>query len=371
MSISNFKSDFKSNAGVAELRKEEDGGNYVLRLLESIGLSENESKVYKYLVENGSAVSRDLLTQLNLRQPQLYDIMASLERKQFINVQNSRPKVYLPVNTEVILENRTRDTEKIKKELMSWVSNSSRSMTSLPAMWLSRNWNSFVSNTSEIIRSARQTLFLETPVDITDNFSKALESKMDEGIRSGLLIFGTGMQDYRSKFLKRDSRLFSEIRIAGIGQFFSAISDMNSSSFMPRRVALSGEDERYGYILRDGNMSWFLLHNFFQEWFTAETVFSRPIELPAVYTIQRIAVSDMLRLMKEGLKNLYVRVTGKERKTGEDITVEGRVTDIDMDHDIVDFRIRSGTRDFTVGGYDSIAEDIEAETIELLRASGA
>jgi sugar-specific transcriptional regulator TrmB len=352
-----------------QLRKEDDGNGHVLRLLENIGLSENESKVYKYLVENGSAVSRDLLKELNLRQPQLYDIMASLERKQFINVQNSRPKVYLPVNTEVILENRTKDNETIKKELMNWVSSSSRSMTNVPAMWLSRNWNSFVNNTSEIIRSARKTLFLETPVEITDNFFKALESRLDEGIRSGLLIFGISADEYKNKFLKRDSRFFSEIRIAGIGQFFSAISDMDSSSFMPRRVALSREDERYGYILKDGNMSWFLLHNFFQEWFTSETVFSRPIKLPAVYSIQRIAVSDMIRLMNEGLKNLSVRVSGKERKTGEHINIEGKLSDIDMDHDFVNFRLRCRNRDYTVGGYDSIAEDIEAETIEILGAS--
>jgi len=341
----------------------------VLKLLEGIGLSENESIVYKFLVESGGATTRDLLQKLNLRQPQLYDITSSLERKRFINIQQSRPKYYLPVNTEIILENRAKDIEQSRKELLEWAANSSSSSRRAPAMWISMNWKSFEGNTSEIIGSAEDSLYMETIPSILENFRTALGKAARKGVRMGLLVFGTGRKEYEENLLERDSRIFSEIRMTVPGQFFSTIADMSNSSFMPRKIAFENENRRYGYIFKDRDMSWFFLHNFFEEWFSAKTLYAAPLKIPAVYSIQRIAVNDVQRLMSEGSTRIQVRVTGVDRRSGRRVLLEGRITEISLTQGIVNFSIRTDSRTYTIGGYDSIVEDIESDRIEILRAT--
>ncbi|WP_075056618.1 TrmB family transcriptional regulator [Thermogymnomonas acidicola] len=65
----------------------------VRSILIDLGLTENEADVYLSLIEHGSMSAGDMLRNLNLRQPQLYDITSSLERKGFINaVEGGRPK---------------------------------------------------------------------------------------------------------------------------------------------------------------------------------------------------------------------------------------------------------------------------------------
>ncbi len=338
----------------------------ILRLLQDSGLTENEAAVYKFLVENGGATTKDLLRKLKFRQPQIYDITAVLERKHFLNVLESRPKRYLPANMEVILDQRLKDLKDNRETLLKWSASSTGVETNQPAMWLSRNWESFINNAAEIVRKARDTLCIES----TPPIIRQLQSELGEGRRkradSVLLVYGMSRNKYMSDYLKSDKKIFDEIRYLNLGQFFAVIGDAGGAAFMPRTISFKNAAERYGYVFRDSDVAWFLTHNFFNGWFKSERLYARPLELPKRHTMQRLAVSDMIQLRREDRsKRLNVTVEGTSRKDGEKINVTGTVTDIIAAEDIVNFTVVSDGREYVVGGYDAIVEDVEADWIEV------
>ncbi len=344
-------------------RLRNDNGS-MLKLLKSIGLSENESIVYKFLVEEGGATAKDLLRKLNLRQPQLYDITSGLERKNFINIQDSRPKLYIPNDAELILENISRELEANRDELISWAHSRVGSRKNAPTMWFSRQWGSFVINSRSVIARAKDTVCIESMPDMLPEFYGVLSRRVREGLKAVLLVFGVEKRRYVDEFLERDSELFTEIRYAELGQFFSIIGDVSGTTFMPRKIALMAPERRYGYVFNDVDMSWFFTHNFFSAWYASETLFQGKLTLPATYSLQRLAVNDLLKMATK--KNrISATVSGRRRIGGSPISIKGRVTDVKATADIVNFTIASDGHEFVVGGYNSMVEDIEAETITL------
>ena len=359
-----YKSKIKHAPLIRPVSNLRDENSPMLKLLRSIGLSENESIVYKFLVEQGGATTKDLLRKLNLRQPQLYDITSGLERKNFINIQDSRPKLYIPIDAELILDNISRELEENRDELLNWAHSERKSRDNAPSMWFSRQWKSFVINSRSVIARANDTVCVESIPGMLPEFYGALSRRVKDGLKAVLLVFGIDRGRYEDEFLQRDSALFSEIRYAQLGQFFSIIGDVSGTTFMPRKIALLPAERRYGYVFNDADMSWFLTHSFFNAWYASGTLFQKKLHLPAKYSSQRLAVNDMLKLVSHNRK-ITASVMGRRRIDGSLISLKGIVTDVKASPDIVNFTVESDGQKFVVGGYNSMVEDIEAEMITL------
>jgi sugar-specific transcriptional regulator TrmB len=348
------------------LKKEAQYDEEILRLLSELGLSENESMVYKYLVEKGGASTKELLRDLSLRQPQVYDIMSALSRKNFVSIQESRPKKYIPANLELIMERRMNSLLEGKQKLLKWFT-SSRQKSSEPSMWMDRNWDGFINNARDIILNSTSDVCIESTHEIFTLLRSGLMDLKRKGVKVLLLVFGEKLEEYKKSGLEEDRMYCTEIRYHDPGQFFAVIADGRAAAFMPRTGAFRSEEERHGYIFKDNDVAWFLSHNFFYAWYRATPVYSEPVTVPCVYASHRIAVSDMLRLWKNGRK-LTVRVRGITTAGGKEIEVKGTVTKINTDHDVVNFTLVSDGKELTVGGYDTIVEDVEARSIEILES---
>lgn len=349
------------------VHRRETHSDEILSLLGELGLSDNEALVYRYLVEKGGATTKELLRYLNLRQPQVYDIMSALSRKNFINVQESRPKRYIPVNLELLTQQKVNALLQGREKLIKWYSQI-KHKSDEPSMWMDRNWEGFLNNARDIILHSASDICIESNHEIFSTFTSELLKKKQEGVRILYLVFGEEERRYAERHLASDSRCCGEIRYHDPGQFFAVISDGKASAFMPRTGAFRSERQRYGYIFKDNDMAWFHAHNFFYAWYRAKMLYSEEIKLPALYLSHRIAVSDMLRLRDRGKADISVSVTGRSIADNSDITLDGRVVDITVDHDIVNFSVFARGERYSIGGYDTIVEDIEAKSIEILRA---
>lgn len=338
----------------------------VLDLLQDAGLTENEATVYKFLVENGGAATKDLIRKLRFRQPQIYDITAALERKHFINVLESRPKRFIPSSMEVLLDQRLKDLRDSRMLLLKWSASANGGETKQPAMWMSRDWESFVNNTANVIMKSKQSICMEATPAIAGEFQSAVEDSISKGVDSVLLVYGIDRRKYENECLKRDSKLFKEIRYLKPGQFFAAIGDTGGATFMPRAVTFRPPGERYGYVFKDSDVAWFLTHSFFVGWFKSEELFCRDIELPKRYDLHRLAVSDMIRLKggKHGSR-ITATVGGITREGREMVELTGSVKGVVAQGDIVNFTLESGGKTYVIGGYDSIVEDIEASWVRI------
>ncbi|MEM3851493.1 MAG: TrmB family transcriptional regulator [Methanomassiliicoccales archaeon] len=338
----------------------------ILLLLQDLGLTENEAIVYKYLVENGGAITKEMLRDLNLRQPQLYDVISSLSRKNFVSIQESRPKRYIPANVDFILDKRARDIMEGREALHRWRSSIKLKRDNGPSMWVDRNWESFANNVRDIIAGAREQLCLEATPEIYNYFEEELIDRANEKTKIMILLFDRERRAslFRSQSLTHYS--FTYVRTIHPGQFFAAIADDKFAAFMPRTIAFREPQMRYGYIFKDNDMAWFISHNFFYAWYIAENITGNGPQIPARHTSHRLAMSDLLDLWKEG-KHPWVRIQGKRVADEKQIDIEGKVEKVTIEHTRVNFTVRTAEGEFTIGGYDSVCEDVEAHEIWILK----
>ncbi len=335
----------------------------IVSILQDMGLTENEARLYMLLLSKGVLTAQDLLRNLSLRQPQLYDITASLERKGFINVIDERPKKFEPLMPEAVIESRELTLRKNREFFLRWANNAVKSRRENATLSSARNLKSVINNTIQIINEARDFLEIETTTELLDYFSESLINKAKSGIRTLLLLFGSRGEKMDESHIDMFDFL-QDVRFVSPGQFFAVIADESSSIFMPRNVALSSDGFRYGYVIRDRDMSWFISHNFFTGWYKGMEIKSSPVRLPATYKSQRIAVDDISKLLNQGTE-INCHLEGIHFNSGKKITLEGRIVRANIDSEIINFILESGGRTYSVGGYDSQVEDIQMLELKI------
>nr|MDA8142887.1 hypothetical protein [Thermoplasmatales archaeon] len=231
------------------------------------------------------------------------------------------------------------------------------------------NWKSFKTNCLEIIGHSKRLILFHTTMENLENFMDVLREKQRSGVRILLMLFNDDIQEKRLAEIAK-SGIFSDIRVLNMGQSMTLIGDEFLSTFMPRNVLMKENVEKYGYIFRDRDMTWFLTHHFFVGWFSANTVLNPVLKPPLTYSIQRMALSDMQFLFQSGFRTVRLNVKGIYRSNGKSLTANGVVSSINVDHDTVNFVMKTDEgKDLVVGGYDSKIEDLQASEIMITEIS--
>ncbi|KAA8922015.1 TrmB family transcriptional regulator [Thermoplasma sp.] len=338
----------------ADLGGNPDHAN-IISILQDLGLTENESRVYILLLEYGSMAAQDILRYVPLRQPQLYDITSSLERKGFINVLLGRPKKYEALDPEAVVEAREQILSRNRRYFLTWANRAMETRRETTALINAKNIRSVINNSIELINETKKTLEIETTQELYSYIREPLLRKIGEGCRVELLFFGQEVD--LSAFKEQFRDLDIDVRYVMPGQFFTVISDEKNSVFMPRSVAMNTDIERYGYVIRDKDMSWFITHNFFIGWYRGNEIKSHSIGAPYTYYSQRILISDLRRIFNGKIRIRGV-LDGIMRSTGEHFSSDGEITDINSDTEIINFTFNTENGRYTVGGYDSQIEDV-------------
>lgn len=81
-------------------------------ILKRIGLNQYESKVYLGLLTKGISSAGDISDIAGVPRSRVYDVLATLEKKGFVNAQNDRPVKYIPVEPQEMLRRLKVDYEK-------------------------------------------------------------------------------------------------------------------------------------------------------------------------------------------------------------------------------------------------------------------
>ncbi|WP_075056619.1 hypothetical protein [Thermogymnomonas acidicola] len=220
-----------------------------------------------------------------------------------------------------------------------------------------------INNAIQVVLDARHSVYVESTPDILDEIAPVLGLAMSRGgVRVTVLLFShTPLLELQQKVRSQ----FRDLRTVHPGQFFTVIGDDRQSVFMPRSVALGRDGSRYGYVFRDRDMSWFLVHNYFNAWYRATRINVSSGPAGKVYYSHRLAIND---IMEYGLNGRSAVLTGGVmRESGKSVTMEGRILSFTVSEDIVNFTFSSGGDEkYTVGGYDSQVEDIEMVALEVL-----
>ncbi len=104
----------------------------IMALLNSIGLTQYESKVYTTLATLGTASAKDVSTICNIPYGKIYEVLSTLEKKGFVETVLSRPMKFTAVNPNKVMqsvkENEIKKINKIKHLLLDEFNDKSTSV---------------------------------------------------------------------------------------------------------------------------------------------------------------------------------------------------------------------------------------------------
>jgi len=91
----------------------------IIEKLQKLGLTKYESLAYITLLKLGPSKATDITKESGIPHTRVYDVLSSLHRKGFVDVMHGTPRLYRPVNPEVVLERIKEefieDIEKLKE----------------------------------------------------------------------------------------------------------------------------------------------------------------------------------------------------------------------------------------------------------------
>ncbi|BBD73447.1 hypothetical protein HS1genome_1836 [Sulfodiicoccus acidiphilus] len=333
-----------------------------------LGLSRREASVLAYLMEHGSATAKDMISGLSIHQPQLYNVLASLVRKGFVNVQESKPKLYVPERPSVILERLEREYSRRKKSILEALSKGSGdNPTRRNLIWVTRGMESVIDNSNSLVQDASNELYIETTPQLLRRLLRQLRAASSRGVKAYVMLYPSAPEDLVQEL--RESGV-TEVRANQLGQFYLVAPDVEQCVFMPRMMSLSGESTSvYGYVFKDKFMTLFFLHYYFEGWRNSTPVFRRglrPEDFPVVFFSHRFATWEIMKALEAGL-SLEVEVEGEFLKGGERAKLRGVPSKVNVDSEVINFELldESSGRKVLVGGENSLLEDFSAERIVL------
>ncbi|HIP92195.1 MAG TPA: TrmB family transcriptional regulator, partial [Thermotoga sp.] len=84
----------------------------IIEKLQKFGLTKYESLAYITLLKLGPSKATDVTKESGIPHTRVYDVLSSLHRKGFVDIMHGTPRLYKPVNPDVVLE-------KIKGDLIA------------------------------------------------------------------------------------------------------------------------------------------------------------------------------------------------------------------------------------------------------------
>lgn len=145
----------------------------LLRGLQGLGLTNREAEALVAVVMRGHATAADVSREIGVHYPVVYRLLASLERKGWIESSNDRPRIYRSrdVTTAVteaagvIISEIQAEAEKVRKGLLA-VKGSKQPSYSV-GTWIMKGWDIALKKARELARKAKRCVYVvgKDPID--------------------------------------------------------------------------------------------------------------------------------------------------------------------------------------------------------------
>jgi len=339
-------------------------------LTKYLGLTDKEAEVYAAIYVMGSATVKDLLEALqSIHQPQLYNILSSLQRKGFIRVSMGRPKRYTAVNLDALVETRKARLDSLLREA-SRVAEEVRRLKGEVGegeayVYMVKGFSGITASVIETFTSAESEVCAELPLSVAEEVLGIIESTLKRGVTVYLLVFPRASGELVSRLSGYGNLKLKEYML---GSFLLAEADIGRAVYARRRFYSTRkqpvpDSEVYGFYIAERDLIWRLLTIWESLWHESKTLVTWPLEpssYPKRFLEFGLAVHEVEELLRRGYTP-YVYVRGAYVRSREPVELEGPVVAVRRSPHIWNFTVRVDGEDITVGGNDAEIEDVEAE----------
>ena len=347
--------------------------------LEEAGLSQYQAETYNTLLQLGAASATEIADACAVPTARIYDVLRDLEAKGYIETYEQDS-----------LHARARDPDEVLSDLRDRASLLTDAAEEIEDRWqepavdthkvsIVKRFDTVVDRAAAMIRDAQNEVQLAVTPEQFTSLRPALQHAFDNGAIIKLSIHTddvTSMPD-----LSEFDGVVTEVRRRTIPTPFITLVDRTHTCFAPHADSLN----QYGVLVDDYTLTyvfhWYFLTCLWEVW---ETVYSsRSVSLPQDYADIRQCVREIEPLLSEGAR-IRVAIEGFERETNEAISLVGDVIDVEYSGTAttdgtpalsqlagqVSLTVVVDGHAYTVGGWGSVLEDIEATRITVCEMTG-
>ena len=334
----------------------------IVEKLQKLGLTKYESLAYITLLKLGPSKATDITKESGIPHTRVYDVLSSLHRKGFVDVMQGSPRLYKPVNPEVVLE-------KIKEDFIEDIENLKAAFLDLyrevhgedlPEIWTIQGFDNTVERAEYVIRTAKHEVLINTPFE----FLKLLKSEIRA--RKDVLFVIISNFDEVPDWLQGSNVILA--RTGGAPWLMASwiIGDIDYALFFGALPKDKRREKFYSFWAKSPKIIQNYMHWFYTIYFDNSEVI-KPLDyekLPKPLAL--VNIRTLITVLKDVGTPRRAEIVGRMVDTKEVVTLNGTIVDYEYTPLTANITFRYDGRELKVGGIGSYFEDVEGEKFILL-----
>lgn len=339
--------------------------------LQDTGLTQYESEAYVTLLELGSAAATEVADASDVPQARIYDVLRNLEGRGYVETYEADT-----------LTARARDPQEVMDDLRAYADTVVDAVEEIQKRWtrpaienhrvsVVKPLEAILDRAEEAIADAERELQVTMGLERFLRFRADLADAYDRGVVVKLTLAPTEDADPDPAELSLDlDGVATEVRYRRLPTPFVVVADRTQVRFAPEESIHPAHE--YGVMVDDYSLSrMFVFFVQLAAWATWPTIHSaREAGYPATYTEIRECIAALEPHLRRE-RDVVLTVEGQERDGHTDVTVTGRVADVDWISNGGEYTplerfteeatilLETDGETLQVGGWGALVEDVE------------
>ncbi|WP_430515206.1 HTH-type sugar sensing transcriptional regulator TrmBL1 [Pyrococcus woesei] len=335
----------------------------ILQKLQKFGLTKYESLAYLTLLKLGPSKATDVTKESGIPHTRIYDVLSSLARKGFVDIVHGTPRLYAPVNPEIVLE-------KIREDLISDIERLKKAFQELyrevhgeelPEIWAVHGFENTIDRAQHIIRSAKHDILINTPYEFLEYLRGVLEKRNDV-----LIIVISNFSEIPLWLRNKNNVILARSGQAPWLLGTWVIGDINYALFFGTLPEDKGKERFYSFWVKSTRLIQNYVHWFYTMYFDNSEIVKplnyERMEKPLILSHIRTVIT----VLKQAGLPRNIEVIGRSLADKKQVTIKGKVIDYEYTPLTANITVKTDNKKIKVGGLGSYLEDIEGESFILL-----
>ncbi|AEK73138.1 putative transcription regulator [Thermococcus sp. 4557] len=334
----------------------------IVEKLQKLGLTKYESLAYITLLKLGPSKATDITKESGIPHTRVYDVLSSLHRKGFVDVMQGSPRLYKPVNPEVVLE-------KIKEDFIEDVENLKVAFLELyrevhgedlPEIWTIQGFENTVERAEYVIRTAKHEVLINTPFE----FLKLLKSEIRA--RKDIVFVIISNFDEIPDWLKGNNIILA--RSGGAPWLMASwiIGDIDYALFFGALPKDKRREKFYSFWAKSPKIIQNYMHWFYTIYLDNSEIIKPLNYAAAPKPLSLVNIRTLITVLKYVELPRKIEVIGRLVDTKEPVTLDGEITEYEYTPLTANITVNADGKEWKIGGIGSYFEDVEGEKFILL-----
>ncbi|WP_148882979.1 HTH-type sugar sensing transcriptional regulator TrmBL1 [Thermococcus aciditolerans] len=334
----------------------------IVEKLQKLGLTKYESLAYITLLKLGPSKATDITKESGIPHTRVYDVLSSLHRKGFVDVMQGSPRLYKPVNPEVVLE-------RIKEDFIEDVENLKVAFLELyrevhgedlPEIWTIQGFENTVERAEYVIRTAKHEVLINTPFEFLQLLKSEIRARKD------IVFVIISNFDEIPDWLKGNNIILA--RSGGAPWLMASwiIGDIDYALFFGALPKDKRREKFYSFWAKSPKIIQNYMHWFYTIYLDNSEIIKPLNYAAAPKPLSLVNIRTLITVLKYVELPRKIEVIGRLVDTKEPVTLDGEITEYEYTPLTANITVNAGGKEWKIGGIGSYFEDVEGEKFILL-----